>query len=45
MELNADKTKVLSIGDSHIEFERTLQGNTIERVSHMKHIGVTIRSI
>ncbi len=33
MELNPDKTKVLSIGNSHIEFEYTLQGDTIEMVS------------
>ena len=44
MELNPDKTKVLSIGNSYIAFEYTLQGNTIERVSHMKDIGVTIQS-
>ncbi len=44
MELNPDKTKVLSIGNYHIEFEYTLQGSIIERVSHMKDVGVTIQS-
>ncbi len=43
MELFPDNTKVLSIGNSHIEFEYTLQGNTIERVSHMKDVGVIIQ--
>ncbi len=41
--INPDKTKLLSISNSHTEFEYTLQGNTIERESHMKDIGVTIQ--
>ena len=32
MELNPDKTKVISIVSSHRAFEYTLQGNIVERV-------------
>ncbi len=38
MELNRDKSKVLSIGNCKINFDYTLQGRPIEKAKFMKDI-------
>jgi len=44
MELNPDKTKLLSIGKPKIIFDYTLNGKQIEKVTHINDIGVIIQS-
>ena len=44
MELNPEKSKVLSIGNCKINFDYTLQGGPIEKLTLMKDIGVTVQS-
>ncbi len=46
MELNPEKSKVLSIGtcSTKINFDYTLQGRPIEKVTCMKDIGVAVQS-
>jgi len=44
MELNPDKTKLLSIGNSTVLFDYSLDNKAIEKVNHMKDVGVIIQS-
>ena len=44
MELNSDKTKLLSIGNTKYNHEYFLDGSIIERVSSMNDVGVIIQS-
>jgi len=44
MSLNPDKTKMLYIGNSKVCYKYTLNDRVIERVDHMKDIGVIVQS-
>ena len=44
MVLNPDKTKLLAIGNSKVDFNYVLNGKVIETVNHINDIGVTVQS-
>ena len=44
MELNPDKTKLLTIGNCKVRNDYVLNGNVIERVSFMNDVGVIVQS-
>jgi len=44
MELNPEKTKLLTIGNNKFNYDYVLKGNTVDRVSHMNDVGVMVQS-
>jgi hypothetical protein len=44
MSLNPDKTKMLSIGNCKVKFDYKLHGKSIENVTHISDVGVTVQS-
>ncbi len=44
MELNPDKSNILNIGNSKINFDYSLQGKSIRKVTSMKDVDVTVQS-
>lgn len=44
MTLNPEKTKVLTIGNKKVDFDYVLNGIRVEKVNHIKDVGVIIQS-